>query len=195
MTSNNTQKPAAGNSRAKLLAVVLLAVGLLVALTWKSSDEFVTEVDATPHTGTVPTSAGSALTPAESTTELPPLDLSWIVAHNPFDTKATEARTAETGAVAAGAVAERTSNSPATAAANLAGRAAPLLADKQSTSPLEMPTYEISAIITGGGNAAVLIGERVFHMNDLIDNRWRIVEIGSAGIVVKPASDPVFPSD
>lgn len=201
MADKTTQTPAANHQRPKILLAILLAVALLAALSWNQGGPNVEE----PLTAASPTATAAAGTPAPvvaagpppqpsattaatakaKTPVLPKIDLPWILAHNPFELAVPE-RSAE-GAQSAPATAADLATMGNRASRNQAP-ASRAVGEATAAAPEESPPeFAVSAIVESGGSAAALIGDRIVRENDLLDDRWRIVKITRAGIVVRPA--------
>lgn len=167
------------------LAGLLLGVFLLVVLPRKQTPS---GCDAALENSPSPAPVANSVSPspaAASTSTaqrprkvLPSINLEAILARNPFQGAAPD-RAGELRPVAVD-VAPSNSGSQELAAANA-----------ESASPAIMrnpPAIAVSAIITGKGRPAALVGDRLIFENDVVQDQWRVVAIRPAGLLLEPIS-------
>ena len=201
------------SQRTKLIVVVVLAVVMLAAIgsNFIGADETFEE---TAIVGSPAVSTGVVVAPAQPTSPvspsstvadatvqaalaLPEIELRRVIDRNPFRRFPTDRSAASELAIASNAATavagdrSTTEVAPATSASmspssSLVGEAPPNSGADSTQSVDAEPTLRVSAIVTGNGRPAALIGDKLYHENDILDDRWRIAAINASGIVVRP---------
>ena len=164
-------------SRNKLIAVGLLAC-LLVVVLFRSkgtapSSDLTSICDAYPPQAGTPAVIEKNLVAEQPPLPLPNVDLSVVVANDPFRSRsAIEPKLTSPDHVAYTRSGAKAHENPASSVVR---------------SEIEQAEIPISAIITGGNRAVALIGEKLYYENDVLDNGWHIVAIKSNSILVANA--------
>lgn len=192
---NHVTSPAA--QRKKMVIAALLGVALLVVLRWKSvaPDSADAGGSARQPTSDNPTESvarsareESAAAPDASiaeSTRWPELDMRRILAQNPFHGGRTvagvhelaEAPSPGAGPSSLSSAARRVTSSSQSGPSGTVSPPAAFGADVAAMFP-------VTAIVTGGGRPAALIGDRLLSENDFVDEHWQIVTIHERGVVL-----------
>ncbi len=207
---------AAARQRTKLVVAIALGVTLIVVLCW-GGEEPVDDVasSAVPQpavlaVAAIPTPAAAEGKPDDAgqvaASRLPPVELSRILANNPFSGPAVLSGAAKSSGRAAptesSAAADPANRQQSVETVPPENKATPTTGDSPTVSvasagspEAEPPAISVSGIVIGGGRPAALIGDQLFYENDAIDSQWRIVAIRSHGIVVQSISAPHVRAD
>jgi hypothetical protein len=172
--------------RQKLIAAGLLAIvfiGVLAFNSWDShsdsnsenhTDQISQSLELSPRTAAI--SSPSTISDGYDlpiSQRLPQVNLQQLLGQNPFSKSTASAKSAPTNLVEDGVLI--TANAEGRMNEGLELRLSQLMSDGRSV-----------AIVAGGTNNLLLLGEKTFFEDDAIDDLFRIVQIMPNGIKVEP---------
>lgn len=181
--------------RIKLLLSVTLAAVLLAVLFLddRTADSPMSSAPARPRVSSGPSSTTPSATavprpavPDRLENPLPEVDIERILAQNPFhgghwSTEIDRLGEGSESTIASNSFDEQQSGdrSGQDRASQPSGKTS--LQDATSSAD----TLAVRAIVMGAGRPAALIGDRLYHEEEVIDKRWRIVTINAHGVVIQ----------